>query len=636
MNQKLLISTVQDGYHFRFMGSTPIFQNGKENGYRFTVWAPNANNVSVVGDFNDWDEDADLMQRTIAGGIWTIDIPEATEWDRYKYCVDGKNGSRILKQDPYARHCETRPQDASICYNPDDFEWKDKAYMEKLPSSDKARPLNIYEVHLGSWRRYPDHQLMNYRKLGKELALYCKEMGYTHVELMPVMEHPLDASWGYQVSCYYAVTSRFGTPADFKYMIDYLHRKGIGVILDWVPAHFPKNQEGLSYFDGTPCYEYEDPRIGEHKTWGTSVFNYSKKEVQDFLVSNAVFWFSEFHIDGIRVDAVSSMLYRNYDRTEYIPNQYGGVENLEAVAFFKNLNGFLRKEFPYALLMAEESTSWANVTGKEDHALGFTHKWNMGWMHDTLDFFSTDSFARIFHKNQFTFSMMYTFSEQFVLTFSHDEVVHGKKSLIDKMPGDHWRKFASLRVMYLYMMAHPGAKLLFMGSEFGQFIEWREYEELEWFLLSYESHRLLKDFVSALNHFYLKNKALWIQDTSWDGFEWLRIPEDHEECIFAFQRIGEKKDEKVIAVLNMIPAPMSEYRVPVEEAGDYKVVLNSDDMFFGGSGYPMSANKDVVFTAKKGEWKGKDYFIELCLPPLSGIYLMKIKSVEKEKEDKKR
>ena len=640
IEQAYLFNIGKNYQTYKILGAFAIRKQEEIIGFHFAVWAPNAKRISVIGDFNEWDARIDEMQLVGETGIWVCDIPEALCWDRYKYQIWGKDGRIYQKSDPFARHSETRPANASICYDADDYIWNDEAYLQEIPDADIARPVNIYEVHLGSWRRYEDGNMMNYRQIAVDLTQYCKEMGYTHVELLPIMEHPLDASWGYQIIGYYAVTSRFGTPADFKYMIDYLHQAGIGIILDWVPAHFPKNEEGLIRFDGSPCYEYADVRLGEHREWGTMVFNFAKAEVQSFLISNVMFWLKEFHVDGLRIDAVSSMLYRDYARTEFLPNISGGRENLEVVSFFRALNRLVKEHFPYAYMMAEESTDWHAVTGFEhDSSLGFTHKWNMGWMHDTLDFFSTDYFARGWRKDQFSFSMMYAFSERFALPLSHDEVVHGKKSMIDKMPGDNWRKFASLRSLYLYMIAHPGNKLMFMGSEFGQFIEWREYEELEWFLLEFESHRLIKDFVSKLNHFYIEHHALWLQDSSWEGFSWLDMETKGENCIFAFQRMGKTTTDKVLAVLNMIPDPVHEYRLPVEDAGLYRIELNSDDMQFGGSGYPTIENESnkTVFMAKKGPWKDKPYYIELCLPPLCGLYIMPLKKedermVKKEKK----
>ena len=624
MDQAYLFNTGSDYHSYNLLGSRPYLHEDGETGYHFAVWAPHAESVSVIGDFNDWKPDACIMQPFRETGIWVCDVPDAMQWDRYKYFITGADSRTYDKIDPYARHSETRPDDASILYDFNDYEWNDQEYMKSCPDALTPRPINIYELHLGSWRRYEDGNFMNYRQIAKDLAAYCLEMGYTHVELMPVMEHPLDDSWGYQVTSYYAVTSRFGTPADFKFMVDHLHTNGIAVILDWVPAHFPKNLEGLIRFDGSPCYEYADPRIGEHREWGTYVFNYDKSEVRSFLISNAVFWLDEYHVDGIRVDAVSSMIYRNYGRTDFLPNINGGVDNIEAVNFLRQLNDIVRKNYPHAMMIAEESTSWAKVSYPvSEGGLGFTHKWNMGWMHDTLDYMETDYYARVWHQEQFCFSMVYAFSENFILCLSHDEVVHGKKSLLDKMPGDEWRKFASYRTLILYMLAHPGSKLTFMGAEFGQYIEWRFYEELQWFMIKYESHRLLKDFVSKANYFYLEHQALWIDDHSWDGFEWLDTS-DKNNSVFLFERRGRTKFEKVIVALNMVPVPLEKYRIPVDEPGRYSISLNTDDMKFGGSGYPTGADGEGVFFARKELWKGRNYYIEVCLPPLSGMYIEKL------------
>ena len=625
MDQAYLFNTGKDYKSYNYLGSRPFTNEKGEEGFLFRVWAPRAKAVSVVGDFNDWDSQAYYMNRVGDSGIWEAYIVGAKQWDRYKYHVYGVNGSEVNKVDPYARHCETRPADASILYDPNDYTWKDEKYCAARKDAFTPRPISIYEVHLGSWRRHEDGNFMNYREIAKDLAAYCKKMGYTHVELMPILEHPLDDSWGYQVICYYAVTSRFGTPADFKFFVDYLHRNGIGIILDWVPAHFPKNQEGLVKFDGEACYEYKDPRIGEHKEWGTFVFDYSKAEVQSFLISNAVFWIEEFHLDGIRMDAVSSMLYRDYGRTEYIPNIYGGTDNLEAIDFIRNLNSIVRENYPYVMMIAEESTAWPKVSHSvADGGLGFTHKWNMGWMHDTLDYFQTDSYAREWHHDQFCFSMMYAFSENFILSLSHDEVVHGKKSLIDKMPGDNWRKFANLRLMYMYMMAHPGAKLNFMGSEFGQFIEWRFYEQLEWFMLQYESHKLLQDFVADLNHFYIKNPQMWQDDHSWGGFEWVDAS-DVKNNVFVFKRKGVAGQEDIYVALNMVPVPLENYNIGVTEKGKYKILMNTDDMKYGGSGYPDGADEKGVFRTKDEGWNGKPYHISVNLPPLGGVYFKRLK-----------
>jgi len=623
MDQAYLFNTGNNYQSYRSMGSFPLEDGEGAHGYRFSVWAPNAREVYVVGDFNDWESTTCPLSRNGDTGIWIGEVLDCAQWDRYKYRIIGFDGREYLKVDPFARHCETRPNDSSILYDPNDFIWNDDGFCSKRFSATDARPMNIYELHLGSWRRYPDKNFMNYREIAKDLAQYCIEMGYTHVELMPVMEHPLDDSWGYQVICYYSVTSRFGTPADFKFFVDHLHRNGISVILDWVPAHFPKNMEGLVRFDGSTCYEYADPRIGEHREWGTFVFDYSKAEVRSFLMSNAVFWIEEYHVDGIRVDAVSSMIYRNYGRTDYLPNEHGGTDNYEAIRFLQQLNEIVHDNYPYVMMIAEEATSWPKVTHPvSEGGLGFTHKWNMGWMHDTLDYFETDSYARVWHHDQFCFSMMYAFSENFILCISHDEVVHGKRSLIGKMPGDNWRKFASVRILYMYMTAHPGAKLMFMGSEFGQFIEWRFYEELEWFMLKYESHRLLKDFVAELNHFYIDNRSLWMKDHSWDGFEWVDIS-DRDNSVFLMRRMGTEEDVDVYVALNMIPVPIDKYRIPVFLPGKYEIALNSDSMHFGGSGYPTGVNDEGVFETICEDFKGKPYYLEVNLPPLSGIYLRK-------------
>ncbi len=625
MDQAFLFNTGEDYRSYNLLGSRPIESENAEQGFHFAVWAPHAQSVSVIGDFNDWNPYVAPMSMLGETGIWVCDIQNALEWDRYKYCIMGADGRKYEKIDPYARHSETRPQDASILYNMNDYEWEDQDYLASRTDVFSPKPINIYELHLGSWRRYEDGNFMNYRVIAKDLAQYCLEMGFTHVELLPIMEHPLDDSWGYQVTGYYSVTSRFGTPADFKFLVDYLHQNNIGIILDWVPAHFPKNIEGLVRFDGTPCFEYSDPRIGEHREWGTYVFNYEKAEVRSFLISNAFFWLDVFHVDGIRVDAVSSMIYRNYGRNEYIPNNRGGTDNFEAISMLQKINEIVAEQYPYAMMVAEESTSWPKVTHPvKDGGLGFTHKWNMGWMHDTLDYFETDYYARVWHQDQFCFSMVYAFSEKFVLCLSHDEVVHGKKSLLNKMPGDDWRKFASLRTMYLYMMAHPGCKLSFMGSEFGQFIEWRFYEQLEWFLLKYESHRLLKKFVQTMNQFYISNPSLWILDRSWDGFEWIDTT-DRNNSVIIFLRKGEKEEDRIYAVLNMVPVPLNKYKIPVVSHGRYVITMNTDDMSFGGSGYPVADDGADVFSTIKGEWKGRPYYLEVNLPPLCGLYIEKEK-----------
>ncbi|MCR5805198.1 MAG: 1,4-alpha-glucan branching protein GlgB [Clostridia bacterium] len=630
MEQAYLFNRGEDYMSYNLLGSRPYRDDNGEAGYLFRVWAPNAKGVSVIGEFNDWSSNADPMYRLGDTGIWECKIAGAAQWDRYKYRVLGADSRVYEKVDPFARHFETRPNNASILYDFNDYTWHDSKFCKNRKDALAPQPVNIYEVHLGSWRRHPDGNFFSYRELAIDLSDYCRKMHYTHVELMPVMEHPLDASWGYQITGYYGVTSRFGTPADFKYLVDVLHQNGIGVILDWVPAHFPKNMEGLVRFDGTPCYEYSDPRIGEHREWGTYVFDYSKNEVISFLISNAIFWVDEFHVDGLRIDAVSSMLYRDYGRTQYIPNKYGGNENLEVIEFFKKLNGTMRHKYPYVMMIAEESTAYPKISHPvEDGGLGFTHKWNMGWMHDTLDYFSTDSYARGWHHDQFCFSMDYAFSENFVLSLSHDEVVHGKFSLIDKMPGDVWRKFANLRLLFLYQMSHPGAKLNFMGAEFGQFIEWRFYEELEWFMLDYESHRLLQEFCSRLNQVYMDYPQFWLDDHTWSGFGWVDI-KDTLNNVFIYKRTSPREEDRDIYVaLNMVPQPLEGYKIPVYELGTYKIILNTDDMGFGGSGYPTKTDAQGCVEAIDEPYNGLPYHIQLNLPPLAGIYFMRVDKPKK-------
>ena len=537
MDQAYLFNQGQDYMSYQLLGSRP--ENGQDNhpGYRFAVWAPAASAVSVVGTFNDWNPENTPLQPHGQTGIWIGFVPGVQQWDRYKYAIKDQHGITCLKADPFARHSETRPANASIAYDPADYDWQDEAWMAGRPDAVKPGPLNIYEVHLGSWKRHQDGSFMNYRQLAHELSDYAADMGYTAVELMPIMEHPLDASWGYQVTGFYSVTSRHGTPADFKYFVDVFHQKQIRVILDWVPAHFPRDQFGLARFDGTPLYEHPDSRRGEQQEWGTYVFDFSKKEVQSFLISNAWFWLHEFHIDGLRLDAVSSMLYLNYGRTEFLPNDQGGVENFEAMELLRQLNTLIREKKPDCLMIAEEATPWPSVTrSPAENGLGFTHKWNMGWMHDTLDYMSRDYVYRRWHHHELTFSLTYAFSERFILPFSHDEVVHGKKSLINRMPGDYWQKFACLRTLFIWQMTHPGSKLTFMGNEIGQFIEWRFSEQLEWFLLQYDAHHVFQRFVRALNHYYRQTPALWQQEHSWDGFCWLAA-DDASSSVYAYERI---------------------------------------------------------------------------------------------------
>jgi 1,4-alpha-glucan branching enzyme len=622
MNQAYLFNHGKNYQSHNMLGARPGRSPDGESGYRFAVWAPRAKDVSVVGDFNYWDERANPLKLYGSTGIWTGFVPDAREWERYKYSIVTSTGERILKADPYARHAETRPGTASILYNfENDYEWGDDAHMQARAKRSLSEPLNIYELHIGSWRRYPDKQVYSYRELAPQLAAYLVEMGYNAVEFMPLTEYPLDTSWGYQVTGYFAATSRYGTPADLKYLIDTLHCAGISVIFDLVPGHFPKDDFGLARFDGEPLYEHPDTRMGESEEWGTLIFNYGLKEVRSFLMSSIWFWIDEFHGDGIRIDAVSSMIYLNFGKTESesVKNVYGGEENIDAVNFLRELNTMIKKEFPGVYSIAEESTAWPKVTWRiEDGGLGFTHKWNMGWMNDTLRYMKHDYYARGQVHNLITFSMTYAFSERFVLPFSHDEVVHGKRSLLGRMPGDYWRQFASLRTLYMYQMAHPGAKLNFMGNEMAPYLEWRYYEELEWFMLSYEKHARMKDFVKVLNHLYLAERALWEDDNSWQGFAWAEA-DDSANSVFSFIRKSIDGKEMILVVLNMTPASYPVYRVPVSAKGRYELILNSDEEKYGGSGYYALLGVSNVFEAKAEEKNGP--ILDLALPPLCGLFL---------------
>ena len=620
--QAYLFNQGSDCMCYRLLGSRRAGAR-LSDGYTFAVWAPRARSVAVVGDFNFWDPEAHPLERLGTTGIWTGTVSGARTWGRYRYRIVGPDGSSFEKTDPMAVHCETRPANASILYDFPEWTWHDDAHMERRRNS-AGSPLLIYEVHPGSWRRNDDGSFLDYRTLAHRLGDYVLEMGFTHVELMPVMEHPLDDSWGYQVTGFFSVTSRFGTPDDFRYFVDHLHSLGIGVILDWVPGHFPRDSHGLARFDGSCTYEYEDPKLGEHKEWGTLVFDFARAEVRSFLLSSAVFWLDVFHVDGLRVDAVSSMIYRNYGRTEFSPNQYGGVENLEAVSFLQNFNRIVAERYPGVLRIAEESTAWPKVTHPEEYGgLGFTHKWNMGWMHDMLEYHSRDYLFRRWHHDQVTFSMLYAFSERFILPLSHDEVVHGKRSLIGRMPGDTWKKAASLRAMFLSMYAHPGAKLLFMGSEFGQFIEWRFYEPLEWFLLGYPFHAGIQRFVRDLNRVYRHEAALHEVDDSWDGFTWLSA-DDSEHSILAFLRRGKNPAVFTIAVLNFLPGPVDSYRIGVPSPGLYRILLDSDDAAYEGGDYLRSRNPSLTFETTSVPASGQPYSIEATLPPLSGILIHRV------------
>ncbi|SHI73732.1 1,4-alpha-glucan branching protein GlgB [Thermoclostridium caenicola] len=597
-------------------------------GASFAVWAPSAQRVSVVGSFNQWDGRIHQMRMLGSSGVWELFIPGLAPGDLYKYEIKTPSGELYIKADPFAFYAEKPPQTASRVYDMDDYQWHDEEWLAKRakePVYDK--PVNIYEVHLGSWQQEPDpdpdsetgFRPLSYRQLAERLIPYAKKMGYTHLELLPVMEHPYDGSWGYQVTGYYAVTSRYGTPADFKYFVDKCHENGLGVILDWVPAHFPKDGHGLARFDGTALYEHEDKRKGEHLEWGTHVFNYGRHEVRNFLVANALFWFDKYHVDGLRVDAVASMLYLDYCRKpgEWIPNEYGGRENLEAVEFLRQLNTTVYRYYPNVMMIAEESTAWPKVTAPvHEGGLGFSHKWNMGWMNDFLRYVSMDSVYRKYHQNLITFSLMYAWSENFILVLSHDEVVHGKKSLLDKMPGDYWQKFAGLRGALGYFMGHPGKKLLFMGGEFGQFIEWKYKESLDWHLLGYPMHEKLHDYVADLNHFYLNEPALYQIDSHYDGFEWIDCS-DTEHSIVSFIRKGKDWRDMLVFVCNFTPAAHDNYRIGAPLDTVYTEVFNSDLEQYGGS----HVVNDRPMKAEPVPWHGKSWSIVLKIPPLATIVL---------------
>ena len=605
---------------YEFLGS----HRNADGSVVFRVWAPHAESVSVAGDFNNWSDSENVMEKISDGGIWECKIDGIKQYDAYKYSILTKQGKRLMKSDPYGFHMETRPQNATKFYELDGYKWNDSKWEEnKKTSAVYAKPVNIYEVHLGSWKQHEDGNFLSYRQMADELVPYVKEMGYTHVEFMPLTEYPFDGSWGYQVTGYFAATSRYGTPHDLMYLIDEFHKVGIGVILDWVPAHFPKDANGLYEFDGTCVYEYADPRKGEHYGWGTRVFDFGKNEVRSFLCSSAMFWLDKFHIDGLRIDAVASMLYLNYDRKdgEWIANKNGGVENLEAVEFFHKLSELLFRDYPGALMIAEESTAWPMVTKPVFMGgLGFNFKWNMGWMNDILRYFSLDGIYRKNNHGCITFSFFYAFSENFILPISHDEVVHGKGSMLQKMPGDEWQKFANLRAYYGFMWTHPGKKLLFMGNEFGQDWEWNANESLRWHLLQYPMYKGMQNCVRDLNLMYKGNSAFYEEDFDGKGFEWI----DHanaNDSVISYIRRGHDYNNYMIVVSNFTPVVRHNFKIGVPDSGVYQEIFNSDDKSYWGSGIK---NGGEIYASGEG-MHGRPHSIELTLPPLSTIVLKHIR-----------
>ena len=606
------------GNHYEIyqkMGAHKVTCKGKEGVY-FAVWAPHARRVAVIGDFNDWDFEADYMERQEPLGIYTLFVPGVKEGDLYKFCIETEQGKRIFKADPFANYAELRPGTASRVTDISHLKWTDDAWMKARETWDhKVNPMSIYEVHMGSWMRHPgreDEGFYTYREFAEAITKYVKDMGYTHVELMGMAEHPFDGSWGYQVTGYYAPTSRYGTPEDFAYMINYLHRNNIGVILDWVPAHFPRDAHGLADFDGTPTFEYADPRKGEHPDWGTKIFDYGKAEVKNFLIANALFWIEHFHVDGLRVDAVASMLYLDYGKQDgqWVANKYGGNENLEAIEFFKHLNSVVLGRNKGAVMIAEESTAWPKVTGApEDGGLVFSLKWNMGWMHDFTEYMKLDPYFRKNAHNMMTFAMSYAYSENYILVLSHDEVVHLKCSMLNKMPGLGFDKYANLKVGYAFMTGHPGKKLLFMGQEFAQLREWSEERELDWFLLAEPEHQAIQNWYRDLLHLYKKNKAMYEMDSDPSGFQWINA-DDCFRSIYSFMRHSKDGKKNLLFVCNFTPMERPDYRVGVPRRKQLKLILNSDDKKYGGKG----EERPLVYKPVKQECDGQKYSFAYPLP----------------------
>jgi 1,4-alpha-glucan branching enzyme len=610
---------------YRLLGAH-VHESDGIAGILFSVWAPNAARVSVVGDFNRWDGRRHPM-RVHGNGVWELFIPDLPPGVLYKFEIRTRDGAILLKSDPYGRRFELRPSTASIVEPPSDFQWRDDDWLAARRDHDWLHsPMSIYEVHPGSWQRGPEGEMLNYRELGERLVEHVLDLGFSHIELMPITEHPFDLSWGYQTTGYYAPTSRFGSPDDLRWLVDHCHANGIGVILDWVPAHFPKDAHGLARFDGTALFEHEDPRLGEHLDWSTLIFNFGRDEVKNFLISSALYWLEEFHIDGLRVDAVASMLYLDYSRTDWVPNRYGGRENLEAIAFLRELNEIVHDQVPGALMMAEESTSWSQVSRPTYvGGLGFDLKWNMGWMNDTLEYFKEDPIHRQYHQNELTFSMIYAFTENFLLPFSHDEVTHGKRSLLYRMPGDEWQRFANLRLLYSYMYTHPGKKLLFMGSELGQGEEWNSAAVLDWYVLEYPFHQGIQKLVRTLNGLHRSEAPLHAEDFEPHGFEWIDCHDAHNS-VLVYQRrapgagtdAGAGAEDHLVVVLNFTPVPREGYRIGTPAAGPYREIFNSDAPEFGGSGM---GNGSAPIATEAVDWMNRPNSMLLTLPPLAGIVL---------------
>ncbi len=611
-------------YRAHWYFGSHLLEDGR---WLFRVWAPHAKWVSLVGDFCGWDLFAFPLEKTDDRGVWETTVSGLKTFDTYQFAIGAPDGRVLYKADPYATHFALRPDPSSKLFDLSGYQWKDQKWMAARSRENVGeRPMNIYEMHLGAWRKYEDGNFYSYTAIADELLDYVIDMGYTHIELMPLTEYPFDKSWGYQVTGYFAPTSRYGTPHDFMAFVDRCHQRGIGVLMDWVPAHFPKDSRGLYEFDGDCCYEYVDPLMREHPDWGTRVFDFGRPEVMSFLISSACNWLENYHIDGLRVDAVASMLYRNYGKNdgEWSANQYGGTGNLEAVELLKRLNYEIHASYPGAIMIAEESTAWPHVTGTEDGGLGFDFKWNMGWMNDTLEYMKHPPLFRHGMQDMMTFSMVYAFSEQYILPLSHDEVVHGKCSMLSKMPGTYEEKFENLKAFYGYMLAHPGKKLLFMGGEFGQFIEWNEEQGLDWMLLDYEAHRHLKDYVKALNHFYKKTPPLWEMDDRWEGFEWV-TNDDTTNCVLGFLRSSEK--EQLLVMVNYSEYDLIDYRIGLPQPGTLTMRLCSDEARFGG----QDRFKKRITVSKNKPFHGFDHSAVLHLPPFSAsFYKFTVKNREEQ------